>query len=71
MTSKAPHPGVRRAADDRQLLAVRQSLRWATNAAAEKDYATALCWLAIAEAVDGELSGEWEQRRRDWERASV
>lgn len=51
---------------DRHALAVRQSLRWATLAAAEGDYDTALAWLATVESVEGSLPAEWRRRREAW-----
>ena len=46
--------------------AVRQSAGWAEDAACEGDYAGALAWLAIIEAVAGELPPALEARRRAW-----
>jgi len=51
---------------DRHALAVRQSLRWASLAAAKGDYDTALSWLATVEAVDGGLPAEWRRRQQAW-----
>lgn len=51
---------------DHHALAVRQSLRWATLAAAEGDFDTALSWLANAEAAEGSLPAEWRRRRQAW-----
>jgi hypothetical protein len=54
---------------DRHALAVRQSLRWASLAAAQGDYDTALSWLATVEALTGALPAEWRRRQQAWRRA--
>jgi hypothetical protein len=51
---------------ERHREAVRRTLAWAEEAAAEGDYRTALSWLATIEAVDGELPAGLEARRRAW-----
>jgi hypothetical protein len=51
---------------DRHALAGRQSLRWASLAAAEGDYDTALSWLATVETLDGSLPAEWRRRQQAW-----
>jgi hypothetical protein len=50
--------------------AVSRSLHWAQRSAAMGDYADALGWLELVEAVDGSLAPEWRARRRSWERGS-
>jgi hypothetical protein len=51
---------------ERHRRAVRRSLSWAEEAAAEGDYATALSWLAALEAAEGELPPGVGARRREW-----
>jgi len=52
----------------RRRRAVARSLHWAARSAAIGDYADALGWLELVEAVDGTLAPEWCERRRSWER---
>ncbi|MBB4660719.1 hypothetical protein [Conexibacter arvalis] len=52
----------------RRRRAVGRSLRWAARSAAMGDYADALGWLELVEAVDGGLPPGWSERRRSWER---
>lgn len=51
---------------ERHKQAVAQSLRWAEDAAASRDFKHALAWLTVVEAVDGALPPEWEQARTSW-----
>jgi hypothetical protein len=46
--------------------AVEQTLCWAQEAAARNDAADALAWLAVVEAVDGELPLVWQRARASW-----
>ena len=46
--------------------AVAQSLSWAAEAAERNDFADALAWLAVVEAVDGELAPEWQRAQASW-----
>jgi hypothetical protein len=46
--------------------AVRRTLTWAEEAAAEGDCATAVAWLATIEAIDGRLPAGFEAKRRAW-----
>jgi hypothetical protein len=50
---------------ERHRRAVRQTLSWAEEAAAEGDYATALSWLATLEAAEGKLPPGVDARRRE------
>jgi hypothetical protein len=49
---------------------VQRSLGWAEQAAAERQYQTALAWLATVEAVDGELPPAFAAKRQAWAAAA-
>lgn len=61
-----PEPGGGIPAGERNVLAVRQALRWAERSAREGDYEHALASLATVQRTAGSLSPQWQQRRRAW-----
>jgi hypothetical protein len=54
---------------DRHLAAVTRSLGWAAESAARGDYADALGWLRVIEAIGDEVSHEYQAKRREWRAA--
>lgn len=46
--------------------AVARTLQWADGSAARGDYADALGWIQVVEAVDGGLSEEYIAKRDAW-----
>jgi hypothetical protein len=50
----------------RQGLAVASTLTWADDAAAAGDYARAVGWLRVIEAIGDELPREYQTKRRKW-----
>lgn len=62
-------PMARISNDERQELAIRQSLRWAARSAREGDYERALEWLQMVERMAGSLPLTWRQRRDAWRQA--
>lgn len=56
--------------DARHRAAVRRTISWADEAAARRDFAGALEWLAVIEAIGDRLSAPQLARRRAWARAS-
>jgi hypothetical protein len=59
-----PAPAAHRAA-------VANTLTWAEESAASKDYADALDWLNALDAIGETLPEEYEIKRLDWRRALV
>jgi hypothetical protein len=53
-------------AASRHRAAVARSLGWADEYAARGQYAEALGWVQVVEAVDEQLSVEFENKRRAW-----
>ena len=51
---------------ERHRAALRRSLSWAEQAAADGDYQVALSWLATIEAVEGSLPTGMDEKRRVW-----
>lgn len=62
----ATGPAGRIPRNERDALAIRQSLRWATRSAREGDYERALEWLSLVERTEGQLSPPWRDRRDVW-----
>jgi hypothetical protein len=62
----ATGPASRIPTSERDALAIRQSLRWATRSAREGDYERALEWLTLVERTEGRLSPPWRHRRDAW-----
>ena len=64
------HPGMRR---DPALVAhraaVANTLTWAEESAARGDYANALAWLSVLDAIGETLPDEYETKRIDWREA--
>ena len=53
-------------AEDRHLAAVARSLGWAEEAAACGDYADALSWVGVVEAIGDVIPIEYETKRQAW-----
>jgi hypothetical protein len=51
---------------DRHLAAVARSLGWARESAAHGDYADALSWVQVVEAIGDPIPHEYEIKRRAW-----
>lgn len=51
---------------DRHLAAVARSLRWARESAASGDYADALSWVQVVEAIGDPIPHEYKIKRRAW-----
>jgi hypothetical protein len=51
---------------ERHERAVRQSLRWAAEAALAGDFRLALGWLEVVHTIDGDLPPGWEAKRQRW-----
>jgi hypothetical protein len=51
---------------DRHLAAVARSLGWARESAARGDYADALGWVRVVEAIGGPIPHEYEAQRQAW-----
>jgi hypothetical protein len=51
---------------DRHLAAVARSLGWARESAARGDYAEALSWVQVVEAIGDPIPREYEIKRRAW-----
>jgi hypothetical protein len=51
---------------DRHLAAVARSLGWALEAAARGDYADALGWVGVVEAIGDPIPHEYEVNRQAW-----
>ena len=51
---------------DRHLAAVARSLGWAQESAARGDYADALSWVQVVEAIGDPIPHEYETERRAW-----
>ena len=58
--------GVHVSADDRHLAAVARSLGWAQQAAARGDYAEALSWVGVVEAIGDRIPTEYQTKRQAW-----
>ena len=56
-------------AHDRHLSAVARSLGWARESAARGDYADALGWVRVVEAIGDPIPHEYEAKRQVWLRA--
>ena len=50
----------------RHLAAVARSLGWARESAARGEYADALSWVQVVEAIGDPIPHEYEIRRRAW-----
>ena len=61
--------GVLGSAHDRHLAAVARSLGWARESAARGDYADALGWVRVVEAIGDPIPHEYEAKRQVWLRA--
>ncbi len=70
MPALPPHPRSPRTDVARHRAAVRRTISWADEAAARRDFAGALEWLAVIEAIGDRLSAAQLARRRAWARAS-
>lgn len=57
------------ASDARHAAAVRRSLRWADEAAAQADWANALGWIEAVQACGDELSDDFRAKRDRWQLA--
>ena len=68
-SGEALHAAALRDDSDRHLAAVTRSLGWAVESAARGDYADALGWLRVIEAIGDEVSHEYEAKRREWRAA--
>jgi hypothetical protein len=55
-----------RGTHDRHLAAVARSLGWAQESAARGDYADALGWVQMVEAIGDLIPEEYEIKRRAW-----
>ena len=55
-----------REALDRHLAAVARSLGWARESAARGDYADALGWVRVVEAIGDAIPYEYEVKRQAW-----
>jgi hypothetical protein len=53
-------------AHDRHLAAVARSFSWAEEAAARGEYADALSWVAVVEAIGDLIPVEYQTKRRAW-----
>ena len=53
-------------AGDRHLAAVARSLGWARESAAGGDYADALGWVRVVEAIGDPIPHEYEAKRQVW-----
>jgi hypothetical protein len=53
-------------AQDRHLAAVARSLGWARESAARGDYADALGWVRVVEAIGDPIPPEYEVKRQMW-----
>ena len=51
--------------------AVANTLTWAEESAARGDYANALAWLSVLDAIRETLQDEYEVKRLDWRRVLV
>jgi hypothetical protein len=51
---------------DRHLAAVARSLGWARESAARGDYADALGWVRVVEAIGDAIPDEYEAERQAW-----
>jgi hypothetical protein len=51
---------------DRHLAAVARSFGWAEEAAARGDYADALSWVGVVEAIGDVIPIEYQTKRRAW-----
>jgi hypothetical protein len=58
--------GAQANAHDRHLAAVARSFGWAEEAAARGDYADALSWVAVVEAIGDLIPIEYQTKRRAW-----
>jgi hypothetical protein len=58
--------GAQVSADDRHLAAVARSLGWADQAAARGDYADALSWVGVVEAIGDLIPTEYQTKRQAW-----
>ncbi len=54
------------AAVDRHRAAVSGSLRWAQESADRNDYADALGWIRVLEAIGERIPPEYQDKRRVW-----
>lgn len=52
--------------DTRHLAAVERSLAWADAAAQQGDFAEALAWIRMLEAIGHEITGEEDVKREAW-----
>ena len=50
----------------RHRAAVASTLSWADDAAARGDYAVALAWIEVLDAIGDELTGEYQTKRDAW-----
>ena len=51
---------------ERHLAAVRRSLGWAQESADRGDYADALGWMGVLEAIGEQLPPDYQAKRRAW-----
>ena len=66
-----PPRAAARSAADRHLMAVQRSLRWAQEAADRGDYADALGWIGVLEAIGERLPAGYQARRQLWRALSA
>jgi hypothetical protein len=53
-------------AQDRHLAAVARTFGWAEEAAARGDYAEALSWVQVVQAIGDQIPIEYQTKRRAW-----
>jgi hypothetical protein len=58
--------GAQVSAHDRHKAAVARSLGWAEEAAARGDYAEALSWVQVVQAIGDQIPIEYQTKRRAW-----
>jgi hypothetical protein len=71
MSAYPPHHLVHEANDVRHRAAVRRTVSWADEAASHQDFAGALQWLAVIEAIGDHLSPALLEKRTDWARSGA
>ena len=59
------------APSDRHRAAVRSSFGWAQNSADRGDYADALGWIDVLEAIGEDIPSDYQAKRRDWDRQLI
>lgn len=59
------------APSDRHQAAVRNSFGWAQDSADRGDYADALGWIDVLEAIGEDIPPDFQAKRRDWDRELI